>query len=166
MEDLSSKYQPVLKRIEDFLKKDIEELTEETEKRLTTLLEMSEILAIIIAEKAQFKEEASEVNQCIVLIVGFCGTLLFGPYTQFLTQLSDRSKMVNEMENKQREEKSGALSGFMQVKYDQVKSYLKKADERLKEIDKMLSKLVPKVRVYYLLQAGALKCLFYVASLP
>ena len=145
MEDLRSTYQPVLKKVEDFLKKGIEELPEETEKRLATLCEMSEILAIIIAEEGQVKEGTSEVNHCIVLIVEFCGTLLFGPYTEFLTQLSDRSKMINEMENKQREETSGALPEFMQVKYDQVKSYLEKADGRLKELDNMLSELVPKV---------------------
>lgn len=152
MADLRITYQTVLKKVEDFLKNGIEELPEETKKRLTTLGEMSEILAIIIA--GQVKEETSEVNQCIVLIVGLCGTLLFGPYTEFLTQHSDRSKMVNEMENKQREEKSGALPSFMQLKYDQVKSYLEKADGRLKEIDKMLSKLVPKVRVTYLLHSA------------
>lgn len=154
MEDLRGTYKLVLKKIEDFLKKGIEELPEETEKRLATLCEMSEILAIIIAEEGQVKEGASEVNQCIVLIVGLCGTLLFGPYTEFLTQLSDRSQMINEMEDKQREETSGALPKFMQVKYDQVKSYLEKADGRLKELDNMLSELVPKVRVYYLLHAS------------
>lgn len=146
MSDLHSTYQQILERIEDFLKKGNEELTEETKKRLTTLREMSEILATILAEKGQVKEEASEVNQYIVLIVKICGTVLFGPYTEFLTQLCDRSKMVNEMENKQREDNSGALPRFMQVKYDQVKSYLGKANGRLKEIDNMLSELVPKVR--------------------
>lgn len=154
MEDFRSTYERVLKRVEDFLKKGIAELPEETKKRLTTLGEMSEILAIIIAEKGQVKEEGSEVNQCIVLIMGLCGTLLFGPYTEFLTQLSDRSKMINEMENKQREEKLSTLPRFIQVKYDQIKSYLEKADGRLKEIDNMVSELVPKVKVYYLLHAA------------
>ena len=153
MEDLHSTYRLVLKKIEDFLKKGIEELPKETEKRLATLSEMSEILAIIIAEEGQVKEGASAVNQYIVLIVELCRTLLFGPYTEFLTQLSDRFQMINEMEDKVREETSGALPKFMQVKYDQVKSYLKKAEGRLKELDNMLSELVPKVRVYYLLHA-------------
>jgi len=146
MADLRSKLQLVLERVEDFLKKGIGESTEETEKRLATLREMSEILAGIIAEKGQVQEEAFEGNQCIVLIVRLNEILLFGLYIECLTQLSNRSNMVNEMENKQKEDKSSALPEFMQVKYDQVKSYLEKAEGQLKKIDETLSELLPKVK--------------------
>lgn len=161
MADLRSKLQPVLKSVEDFLKKGTGELTEETDKRLVTLREMSEILASIIAMKGQVKAEAFQGNHCIVLIVGLCDILLFGLYIECLTQLSNRSNMVNEMESKQKEDESSALPKFMQVKYDQVKSYLEKAEGQLKKIDEMLSELLPKVRVYYLLHAA-----FLPVSLP
>jgi len=146
MADLRSKLQPVLKSVEDFLKKGTGELTEETDKRLVTLREMSEILASIIAMKGQVKAEAFQGNHCIVLIVGLCDILLFGLYIECLTQLSNRSNMVNEMESKQKEDESSALPKFMQVKYDQVKSYLEKAEGQLKKIDEMLSELLPKVK--------------------
>lgn len=158
MAGVSSRYQSVLKMIEDFLVKGIKELTKENEERLTKLREMSEILASITTERGEVKEEASEVNQCIVLIVELCGILLFGPYTELLTKFSDRSSMVNEMENKQKEDKSSALPEFMQLKVDQVKRYLEKANGRLKEIDNMLGELLPKVRVYYLLHADIIHC--------
>jgi len=150
MADLCSTYQSVLKKLEDFLK------TEETEKRLTALREMSEILASTIAEKGDFEGEESEVDKCLVLILELCGTLLFGPYTEFLIQVSLKSNMVNEIEKKQKEEQSSALPKFMQAKYDQIKRYLEKAKGQLKEIDDMLPELVKKVRslLYYLLHAA------------
>ena len=165
MADLSSKLQPVLKRFEDFLKEGIGDLTEENKERLATLCELSEILASIIKETGLVKEEASEGNQCVVLIVVLCDILLFGPYMESLTKLSSRSNMISEMENKQKEDKSSAFPAFMQVKYDQVKSYLEKADGQQKKIDEMLSELLPMVRVYYLLHAAFLPLLLITSPL-
>ena len=153
MGDLFSTYQAILQRVEDFLKMGIEVLTEEYNKRLATLREMSEILASILTERGHVNEEASEVNQCIVLIVEFFGTLLFESYLEVLTQLSHSSKMVNEMEKEQEKHGSSPFPKFMQAKYDQVKFYLEKANGQLEKIDKMLDELLPKVRVYYLLHA-------------
>lgn len=152
MADPCNTYQSVLKKLEDFLKTD----REKTEKRLTTLREMSEILASTIAEKGDFEGEESEVDKCLVLILELCGTLLFGPYTAFLIQVSLKSNMVNEIEKKQKEKQSSALPKFMQAKYDQIKRYLEKAKGQLKKIDDMLPELVKKVRslLYYLLHAA------------
>lgn len=143
-------YESVLKKLEDFLK------TEESEKRLTTLREICEILASTIAEKGDIEGEESEGDKCIELILELCATLLFGPYTAFLIQESLKSNMVNEIEKKQKEEQSTALPKFMQAKYDQIKLYLEKAKGQLKKIDDLLSELVPKVRslLYYFLHAA------------
>lgn len=154
MADFCSKYRAVLKNLEEFLKKDKEELAEEYEKRLTTLREMFEILESITG---QAKGEESEVNQCKAVIVGFCSTLLFGPYMGLLIQASGRSDMVNEMKNGQQGQvELSAFPKFMQAKFDQIKRYLEKARGRLEEIDKLLSELIPKVRslLYYLLHAA------------
>lgn len=146
MADFCGTYQPVLKMVEDFLK-NIEELTNENKGRLTKLGEISEIAASIVKEKGEVKE----ADHYITLIENLSRTLLFGFYTELLTKLSDIFSMVNEMENKLKEDKSLKLPEVMQGRVDAVKDYLGKAKGRLEEMDKMLSDLVPKVRIYYLL---------------
>lgn len=130
----------------DFLN-NIGQLTNENKERLTKLGEISEIAASIVKEKGEDKE----ADHYITLIENLWRTLLFGFYTEHLTKLSDIYSMVNEMENKLKEDNSLKLPEVMQVRIDAVKHYLEKAKGRLKEIDKMLSDLAPKVRIYYLL---------------
>ncbi|XP_020607420.1 uncharacterized protein LOC110046089 isoform X2 [Orbicella faveolata] len=142
-DDCSTCYQPVLNTIEGFLKKN-NELTNENKGRLTKLGEISEVAASIEKEKDEGKE-TSRVHQCKALIKDICNTLLIGPYTALVTRLSDAFSMVNEMENRQKEEQSIKLPKAMQGRVDAVNQYLERAKGQLKEIDDTLRHLTPKI---------------------
>lgn len=140
-EACGSMYQTVLSIVESFLV-NINELTEENKGRLSKLGELAEIVASIKNEKGDV-EGTPGVQKCIALIGE-----LFGSYTELISRLSDIRSMANEMENKQREDKSFVLPQAMQAKIDAVKQYLERAKSQLEESDNTLSDLVKKVRVY------------------
>jgi len=140
-----SEYQSVLRIVEGFLV-NVSELTNENKERLSELGELAEIVASIKNEKGDV-EGTPGVQKCIALLGEVSNVLLFGSYTELLSKLSDIHSMTNEMENKQREDKSFALPQAMQARIDAVKQYLERAKKRLEEIDNTLSDLVKKVRM-------------------
>lgn len=146
MADFSSTYQQALKLVEEFLK-NAKEFTKENEERLKRIGEIADILACMEKEK----DASSDVKQCTEGIQSLFGTLLFGCYMEITSQIADRSSMIKEVENKQKEEESSELPKAMQIKFDEVKQYLEKANGRMKQIDDLLSELIPKVRAYFLL---------------
>lgn len=140
---LSTYKDRIVKMTEDFLR-NVEELTNEATRRLSTLSNISEVAASIEKEKGEVKE-TSRVNQCKALIKNFFTALLFGPYPELLTELADSFSMVKEMENKQKEDKSFQLPKVMQGRVDSFKHYLEKAKGELEVIDKVLDELIEKV---------------------
>lgn len=134
---MANLFQSVMSVVENFLV-NINELTTENKGRLSKLVELAEIVASI-------KNGKGDVE---ALIGGVCKALLFGSYIELISRLSDIHSMTNEMENKQREDKSFVLPQAMQAKIDAVKQYLEKAKKKLEESDNTLSDLVKKVRVY------------------
>lgn len=134
---MANLFQSVMSVVENFLV-NINELTTENKGRLSKLVELAEIVASI-------KNGKGDVE---ALIGGVCKALLFGSYMELISRLSDIHSMTNEMENKQREDKSFVLPQAMQAKIDAVKQYLEKAKKKLEESDNTLSDLVKKVRVY------------------
>jgi len=136
-------YQAVVNTIEGFLT-NIDGLTDENTGRLSELGEVSNVLADIEKEKGEVKG-TPRVDQCIMLIKNVCSALLFGSYPELLSKLSDFFSMVNDMENKQKEDKSFELPEAMQARVDAVKHYLKRAQERLEKIDDTFSDLKRKV---------------------
>lgn len=134
---MANLYQSVLSTVESFLV-NINELTTENKGRLSKLVELAEI-------EASIKNGKGDVE---ALIGGVCKALLFGSYMELISRLSDIHSMTNEMENKQREDKSFVLPQAMQAKIDAVKQYLERAKKKLEESDNTLSALIKKVRVY------------------
>ncbi|XP_078368294.1 uncharacterized protein LOC144652150 isoform X2 [Oculina patagonica] len=142
MADFSTAYQPVLEITKEFLMKDGKELTEENKERLERLGELAEILAHIEGER----NEVKEVDQCTEAVKKLCQTLLFRNYTESIMKLADGSSMVSEIESKQKEDKSSKFPESKQVKINDFNYYLGKANGRIKEIDNMITELLPKVR--------------------
>lgn len=146
MADASRKYyQPVLNTLRGCLES-INELNNKNQGRLSTLGEVSQLAASIEKEKGEVKG-TPVVDQCKALIKEIFDTILFGPYTMIVTQLSDSSSIVNEMENRQKEEESFKLPKAMQGRVVAVNQYLEKAKGRLNEIDNILRDLIPKVNL-------------------
>ena len=146
MTDVSSTYQEALKLMEEFLKR-ANEFTKENKERLERLGEIAKIVDC----KEEDKYVSTEVKQCAKAIKQVCKTLLFGCYMEFTSKIADRSSMIKEIESNEKEEKSSKLTEVMQIKFDGVKHYLEKANGRMKEVDDILSELVPKVRSSFLL---------------
>ena len=146
MADASSTcYQPVLNMLMGYLE-NINELTNENQGRLSRLGEVSELAASIEKEKGEVKG-TPVVDQCKVLIKEIFATILFGPFTMIVTQLSNSFSIVNEIENRQKEEESFKLPKAMQGRVVAVNQYLEKAKGRLNEIDNILIDLIPKVNL-------------------
>ena len=139
----STFYQPVVTRLEGYLE-NINELTKENQERLSTLAEVSELAASIARGKGEVKG-TPVVDQCKKIIKDILDTILYGPYTKIVTQLSDSFSIVKDMENRQKAEESFKLPNSMQRRVVAVNQYLEKAKRRLNEIDNTLSDLIPKV---------------------
>ena len=147
MADFTSAYQQALKIVRDFLE-NAKEFTKENEERLKLISEIAGILESMTDEESTAERST---NQCTEIIRELCVTVLFGIYIECTTKVADRSSMVNEIEGRQKEDKSSKLSETMQIKFDEVKHFLQKAKGRLEKIDDLLSEMVPKVRVCFLM---------------
>ena len=150
-EFLSSPYLQLLQNISEFLE-NVNQLTKENEDILTTLKEMYEMLSGMALENddGETEGDTAEAKKFKNIAQKLFQNVLFGCYLRLITTFSDRSSLVSEMENAQKEDKSSKLPVAIQQRIDDINHYLKKANECMKEIDKMLPPLFQKVRVNFL----------------
>lgn len=140
MADFYSTYQQPLKLVEGFLE-NAKEFTKENKERLEILGEIAKIQACM----ENVKDASPDVKQCTEAIKKVYEKLLFDSYIELTSILADRSSMVKEIDGMLKEERSSNFAEVIQIKFDEVKRYLEKADGQMKEVDNMLVKLEPKV---------------------